>query len=165
MKHLKLFENFTLTDLEKGYQDAKGLVELGLMDQSDLKYFEDQLRIQRYIADGSNGDLDLRRTPIQSLVGLTEVGGTLDLRYSSIQDLGELRKVDGNLDLDGTPIKSLGELRKVDGYLWLKDSQIQDLGELREVGYLLNLTGTPIAKTHTEQEIREQVQVEGTVLL
>ena len=145
MKYLKLFENFSLEDLEQQYQDAKDLYELGLIDRTGLRYVEDQLKLERYIADGRKGCLDLARTGIQSLGKLTRVGGDLDLRYSSIQDLGELRKVGGYLDLEGTGIKSLGELR--------------------EVRYLLNLRGTPISKTHTEEEIRARVQVGGKVYL
>ena len=145
MKYLKIFENFSLSDLDQEFEEAKYLYDLGLIDKTGLRYVEDLVRLERYIAKGSKRDLYLVGTQIQSLGALTEVGGDLWLQDSQIQDLGALTKVDGNL--------------------WLKDSQIQDLGELREVGRNLGLKGTPIAKTHTEQEIREQVQVEGLVLL
>jgi hypothetical protein len=145
MKYLKIFENFSLSDLDQEFEEAKYLYDLGLIDKTGLRYVEDLVRLERYIAKGSKRDLYLVGTQIQSLGALTEVGGDLWLQDSQIQDLGALTKVVGNL--------------------WLKDSQIQDLGELREVGRNLGLKGTPIAKTHTEQEIREQVQVRGRVLL
>ena len=133
MKHLKLFENFSLEDLEQQYQATKALYELGLIDRTELRYVEDQLKLERYIANGCKGDLALSGTGIKSLGGLTEVAGNLDLRYSSIQDLGELRKVGGYLSLEGTGIQSLGELMEVVGYLDLQGTGIQSLGELRKV--------------------------------
>jgi hypothetical protein len=185
MKHLKLFENFTLTDLEQQYQEAQYLYKLGIIDRTGLRYVEDQLKLERYIADGSKGGLGLTGTPIQSLGELTRVGGDLDLYGTGIQSLGELREVGGDLDLRGTPIQSLGELREVGGTLNLRGTRIQSLGELREVGGNLNLRGTPIkslgeltqvgrylylidtpiSKTHTEREIKAMVRVRGQVLL
>jgi hypothetical protein len=184
MKHIKIFENFTLTDLEQHYQDAKDLYELGLIDKTELENVEAPLKLERYIQGLDQGNLDLSRTGIQSLGSLTRVGGYLNLAGTPIQSLGELREVVGNLNLHGTGIqslgelrevggldlrgsvvKSLGELRKVGGDLVLSRTGIQSLGELREVGGYLHLHGTPISKTHTEQEIRAQVRVDGPVLL
>ena len=165
MKYLKLFETFTLTDLEQQYQDAKDLYELGLIDRTGLRYVEDQLKLERYIADGSNGYLDLYGTGIQSLGELREVGGDLDLRGTPIQSLGKLREVRGTLNLRGTGIQSLGELREVGGNLNLYGTPIKSLGELTQVGRYLYLIDTPIAKTHTEREIKAMVRVRGQVLL
>ena len=185
MRYLKLFENFTLTELEQQYQDAQYLYKLGIIDETRLRYVKDQLKLERYIADGSKGGLGLYRTGIQSLGELTRVGGYLDLEGSQIQSLGELREVGGDLDLRGTPIQSLGKLREVRGTLNLRGTGIQSLGELREVGGNLNLYGTPIkslgeltqvgrylylidtpiSKTHTEREIKAMVRVRGQVLL
>ena len=121
MKYLKLFETFTLTDLEQQYQDAKDLYELGLIDRTGLRYVEDQLKLERYIADGSNGYLDLYGTGIQSL--------------------GELREVGGDLDLRGTPIKSLGELTQVGRYLYLIDTPIAKTHTEREIKAMVRVRG------------------------
>ena len=89
------------------------------------------------------GDLDLRGTPITSLGNLTSVGGYLDLNKTEITSLGNLTSVGGYLDLDKTKITSFGNLTSVGGDL--------DLYE------------TPIASKYTKEEIRQMVNVEGSI--
>jgi hypothetical protein len=76
---------------------------------------------------------------------LYSINGDLDLRGTPIKSLGNLTSVGGNLDLEGTPIKSLGNLTSVGGYL--------------------DLRRTPISKKFSRQEIRNKVDVQGTILL
>jgi hypothetical protein len=66
----------------------------------------------------------------------------------------------GYLDLEGTPLKTLPpNLIRVDGILNLINSKIISLGNLKYVGGSLWLKNTPISKTHTEEQIRQQVDV------
>ena len=93
-----------------------------------------QRQIQQYIKNGSKGDLDLARTPIQSLPDNLKVGGDLDLRYSQIKSLPDNLTVGGSLDLAGTPIQSLPANLTVAGdlYLW----------------------NTPLSNKYSEEELR-----------
>jgi len=135
-----------------------------------------------------NGDIDLSESDITTLGNLVEVGGWLDLRYcDNLQSLGKLRSVGGWLDLVGCKnLQSLGKLRSVGGELFLANSKnlqslgelrsvdggwldlygcenLESLGELRNVGGDLFLHGTPIAKTMTDEEIRNQVDIKGEI--
>ena len=108
-------------------------------------------RMQRYLERKGNplysvgGDLDLYGSEIKSLGNLTSVGGNLNLYGSSIESLGNLTSVGGDLDLRNTPIESLGNLTSVGGYLYLRN--------------------TPMSNKHTIQEIRQMVNVEGSIYL
>jgi hypothetical protein len=103
--------------------------------------------LQQHIA----GDLDLPRTPIESLDNVETVGGNLNLESTPITSLGNLETVGGNVILERTPIKSLGKLETVGGNLCLENTQIESLGNLHTVGDMvaktgdLYLSGTPIA--------------------
>jgi len=120
--------------------------------------------ILEYIKNGSKEDLYLERTPLKTLPpDLIEVGGFLWLYKSQITSLGGLESVNGALYLDNSPIISLGDLEYVGGNLWLRDTQIKSLGNLNYVGGNLYLFNTPISKTHTEEQIRQQVEVKGRI--
>ena len=129
------------------------------------------------------GDLDLGRTPIESLGNLQSVGGSLNLYDTPIKSLGSLQSVGGNLFLYVTPIESLGNLVSVGGGLNLEYSLIESLGNLTSVGgdldlgrtpikslgnlqsvggYLV-LRNTPISRKYSEEEIRQMVNVDGEI--
>ena len=58
-------------------------------------------KIQEYIRNGFEGDLDLRNSPIKFLPkNLTKVGGSLNLMYSQIEKLPDNFIVNGYLSLD-----------------------------------------------------------------
>jgi len=121
-------------------------------------------QIQDYIKNGSYGNLDLEGTPLKTLPpNLTRVGGYLDLTDSQITSLGKLKEVKGNLYLVKSKITSLGNLEYVGAYLNLNGSQITSLGNLEYVGYSLWLRNTPISETHTEEQIRKQVEIRGGI--
>ena len=75
-----------------------------------IELFGDWNALQKYLERKGNrpysigGDLNLYRTPIESLGSLTSVRGNLDLRETPIKSLGNLTSVGGYLDLYGTPI-------------------------------------------------------------
>ena len=128
-------------------------------------------RMQRYLDRKGNppysvgGNLNLEYTSIQSLGNLTSVEGNLNLYGSPIQSLGNLTSVGGYLDLRHTPIKSLGNLTSVGSYLDLENTPIKSLGNLKSVVGSLFLRNTPISKKHSEQEIKQMVNIEGDIYL
>ena len=137
-----------------------------------LKFFNDNwFQLQEFLEKKGNppysigGNLDLRKTPIESLGNLQSVGGDLDLRDTSIEFLENLTSVGGDLDLYNTPIKSLGNLTSVGGYLDLQVTYIESLGNLQSVGGDLYLYETPISEKYSEEEIRQMVNVEGDIYL
>ena len=76
-----------------------------------LKFFNDDwFQLQKFLETKGNppysikGDLDLEKTPVESLGNLQSVGGYLDLGRTPIESLGDLQSVGGNLYLNDTPI-------------------------------------------------------------
>ena len=93
------------------------------------------------------------------------IGGDLDLRKTPIESLGNLTSVGGDLDLYDTPIKSLGNLQSVGGYLDLERTTIQSFENLTSVGGYLSLKGTPLSMIYNREQIREMVNVGGRIFL
>ena len=111
------------------------------------------------------GSLDLRETNIESLRTLQSVGGYLDLFGTDIKSLGNLQSVGGGLDLYDTKIQSLGNLRSVGDDLDLRHSNIESFGNLRSVGGELYMYLTPMAVKYSKEEIKQMVQVDGSIIL
>ena len=137
-----------------------------------LEYFNNDWNLlQKYLKSKGNPlysigeNLDLRRTPIESLGNLISVGGDLHLRGTPIESLGNLTSVGGGIYLMKTPIKSLGNLTSVGGTLDLRGRPIKSLGNLTSVGGILNLIGTPLSKMYDSDEIRKMVKVDGKLYL
>ena len=118
-------------------------------------------QIQDYIKNGSEGDLNLRSTPITKLPdGLKRVGGNLNLIGTQITKLPDGLRVGGTLDLSGTQITTLPDGLSVGGYLYLKDTPITTLPNGLRVGGYLYLRDTPIAKLfiskkYTQEQIKQ----------
>ena len=100
-----------------------------------------QKRIQKYIKDGSKGDLDLSGTPIKKLPDNLKVSGDLNLYKTPIEKLPDNLQIGDSLDLGGTPIKKLPDNLKVGGYL--------------------NLINTPLSKTYSKRDIRDMIEEKG----
>ena len=137
-----------------------------------LKFFNDDWNLlQKFLESKGNppytisGNLDLYGTPIKTLGNLISVGGDLDLLNTSIESFGNLTSVGGYLDLRRTPIESLGNLHSVGGWLALEKSSIKSFGNLTLVGGTLDLRDTPLSEKYTEEEIRQMVNVGGSVHL
>jgi hypothetical protein len=113
-----------------------------------------QKKIQQYIKDGGEGDLDLRNTPITSLPNNLEVGGYLNLANTPITSLPNNLKVRSGIDLEETPITSLPNNLQVGGSLDLTYSDITSLPNDLKVRGSLYLGGTPLS-SKTEAEIRQ----------
>jgi hypothetical protein len=117
-----------------------------LENNMDLFVFFENLGndiIQKYIENGSVGDLNLSGMPIKTIGNLETVGGDLILsNCTSLTSLGNLETVGGWLTLrDCTSLKDLGNLKTVDGdWLILIDcTSLTSLGNLEEVVDSLNL--------------------------
>ena len=152
--------------------EEKVLVIPGLQFFGDVGSPEEKLEtwntVLSYVGDRKfkiNGDLNLARTPIESLGNLQSVGGNLNLADTPIKSLGNFQSVGGFLNLFRTPIKSLGNLQSVGGDLYLNGTPIKSLGNLQSVGGYLNLYGTPISKKYSEGEIRQMVNVKGNIYM
>ena len=137
-----------------------------------LKVFGDDWdELQKFLKSKGNppytigGDLFLFDTLIKSLGNLISVGGNADILNTSIESLGDLQSVGGYLDLRYTPIESLGNLQSVGSWLSLEKSSIESLGNLTSVGGALDLRDTPLSEKYTEEEIRQMVNVGGSVHL
>ena len=123
-------------------------------------------KIQEYIKNGSEGDLDLWRSPIQFLPrNLTKVGGKLNLMRSQIEKLPDNLTVNGTLDLDSCEnLKSLPNGLKVKYNLDLRYTNITSLPSDLEVGGILILYRTPITYIYTYKQIREMIpSVKGVI--
>ena len=137
-----------------------------------LKVFgDDWYELQKFLESKGNppytigGNLVLFDTLIKSLGNLISVGGNLYFENSPIESLGNLTSVGGYLNLRDTPIESLGNLTSVGGNLRLSGTPIKSLGNLISVGGDLDLRGTPLSEKYTEEEIRQMVNVGGSVHL
>jgi hypothetical protein len=73
-------------------------------DRSKNHLIATQKKIQQYIKDGSEGDLDLNNAPITSLPNGLTIGGDLDLSRTLIDSLPADLKVDGDLYILYTPL-------------------------------------------------------------
>jgi hypothetical protein len=105
--------------------------------------------------DDANGNLDLFNTKIKSLpLGLI-IKGNLNLGFTPITSLPLGLIVKGNFFLSNTKIKFLPSDLSVEGYFSLVNTKITSLPPDLKVGGNLYLGGTPLSKSHTEQEIRQ----------
>ncbi len=118
-------------------------------EEKDKKLlFRTYRKIRDYIKNGSQGDLDLRNSPIKFLPkNLTKVGGYLWLDFcENLQSLPNGLKVDGDLDLRFTNITFLPTDIQVKGDLDLRNSSIKSLPSDLEVGGDLILINSQIEK-------------------
>jgi hypothetical protein len=141
--------------------------------------------LQKYIKKKGNppyrivGNLDLSRTPIESLGSLRYVSGSLNISNSNVKSLGDLELVGkkfkaanslleslGNLkvvgldcDLTNTNIDSMGNLVEVGGSLSIEDTKVESFGKLVYVGKDLYIKGTPINIRLNKVEIRNILQI------
>ena len=124
-------------------------------------------KIQEYIKNGMEGDLDLFDTPITSLPSnLTKVGGDLILNRTEITSLPSNLTVGGYLGLYGTPITSLPDNLTVGGDLDLYGTPITSLPDNLTVRGSLHLNRTPLSEKYSEAEIRAMVpNVKGKILM
>ena len=121
-----------------------------------------QKKIQQYIKDGGEGDLDLDNAPIDSLPNsLTKVGGYLDLENTLITSLPDNLKVGGGLYLNKTKITSLPDNLQVGGNFDLEDIKITSLPDNLKVGGYLNLGNTPLSKKYSKEEIKKMIEDKG----
>jgi hypothetical protein len=145
--------------------------EQDVLELPSLDYFGDWETLQKFLKKRGyppysiNGDLDLRFTDIKSLGNLQYVGGYLDLRVTDIKSLGNLQSVGGYLNLVRTNIESLGNLQYVGGYLDLDGTNIESLENLQSVGGYLDLEKTPLSYIYSYYDIRNIVNVGGSIYI
>jgi hypothetical protein len=92
----------------------------------DIQRKKAEREVREYIRNGSQGDLNLRDTPIQSLPDNLTVNGNLNLFHcKNLKSLPDNLTVGGSLDLNDTSIQSLPDNLTVGGSLYLPYTQIQ----------------------------------------
>jgi len=64
-----------------------------------------------------------------------------------------------------TPIEHLDRLEYVGGMLNLEDSNIKSLKNLETVGSYVVLTGTPLSKITTEEELTNQISTRHRIYM
>ena len=126
-----------------------------------------QNKIQQYIKDGMEGDLDLSESPITSLPSnLTKVGGDLDLYSTPITSLPNNLIVGGDLDLSYTLIVSLPSNLVVGDNLYMAYTLITSLPSNLKISGDLILKNTPLSKKYSEADIRAMVpNFKGKILI
>ena len=112
-----------------------------------------------------DGDVSLYESEVTELKYLVKVGGYLDLYYTPIESLGNLKSVGGYLSLYKTKIESLPMLKYVGSGLSLRSSLIESLPKGLYVGGDLYLRMTPLSKTITEEELRDEITVGGKIFI
>jgi len=125
--------------------------EQDVLELPSLDYFGDWETLQKF--------LKKRGYPPYS------INGDLDLRFTDIKSLGNLQYVGGYLDLQRTGIESLGNLQYVGGYLDLRVTDIESLGNLQYVGGYLDLEKTPLSYIYSYYDIRNIVNVGGSIFI
>ena len=120
-----------------------------------------QKKIQQYIKDGGEGDLDLNNTPLTSLPDNLKVGGDLYLDNTSINSLPNNLKVGGSLNLGITKITSFPYNLQVGGRLYLYDTSLTSLPDNLQVGGYLDLSNTPLSKKYSKEEIKKMIEDKG----
>jgi len=156
---------FKVAETMKESNDFDWVKEHEFTHEEVIQHIKDNNLTEWTFGEHWGGDLNLWGTPITSLGNLQSVGGDLYLLRTKITSLGNLQSVGGNLDLEGTPITNLGNLESVGGGLYLRGTPITNLGNLESVGGGLYLRGTPISETHSEEQIRQSVQVGGDIYM
>lgn len=119
-------------------------------------------KIQEYIKNGSQGDLNLAETPITSLPEGLKVGKGLFLDKTPITSLPNGLEVGEHLSLRSTAITSLPEGLKVGGGLYLNHSKITSLPSGLKVGGDLYLNNTPITSLPNGLKVGENLYLEST---
>ena len=99
------------------------------------------------------GNLDLRKSSIESLGELTGVNGKLQLENChQLKSLGKLKKIKKNLSLNDE-IETLGDLEEVcEDLLLQRCGNLKDLGKLKTVNGTIYLKGSGITKKYIEEE-------------
>lgn len=96
---------------------------------------------------------------------LVMVSGNLEIFNRKGIKLPKLRLVSKNLELSFTNFITLPELEIVGENLELYKTKIESLPKLNKVGGYLNLQESPISNMITEKELRQQINVKGSILL
>jgi hypothetical protein len=126
-----------------------------------------QKQIKQYVVKGSKGNLRLTNTPIKNLPQeLRYVEGDLDLRKTSLDSLPQNLKIGDSLYLNSTPIKNLPQGLEVGGDLNINNTLINSLPKDMTVKGDLWAYYTPLSANYTEEQVRGMCpEIEGDVYL
>jgi len=144
-------------------------------------------RIQEYINNGSEGDLDLRGTPLTKLPdNLTKVDEVLNIIESNIEDLNNLEyvgeylftsksklrslppkltRIGRGLSLTGCPIDNIDNLKYVGGNLLINGTKIDELPKGLVVGGWIYYVNTPLSRRFPDQPSLEKHLKERNIIV
>ena len=125
---------------------------------------EAQEKIQQYIKDGSQGNLNLSGNPITSLPNNLTVNGNLNLNGTLITSLPNNLTVNGGLYLSETPITKLPDNLTVSGDLYLTRTKITSLPNNLTVNRDLYLDGTLITKLPDNLKVIGSLNLDHTLV-
>lgn len=125
---------------------------------------EAQEKIQQYIKDGSQGNLNLSGNPITSLPDNLTVNGNLNLNGTLITSLPNNLTVNGGLYLSETPITKLPDNLTVSGDLYLTRTKITSLPNNLTVNRDLYLDGTLITKLPDNLKVIGSLNLDHTLV-
>jgi hypothetical protein len=121
-------------------------------------------KIQQYIKDGSQGNLNLSGNPITSLPDNLTVNGNLNLNGTLITSLPNNLTVNGGLYLSETPITKLPDNLTVSGDLYLTRTKITSLPNNLTVNRDLYLDGTLITKLPDNLKVAGSLNLDHTLV-
>lgn len=140
---------------ELSWNEIAELSEINVLDSSYAK-------IDRYIKNGSVGDLDLDRAALLFLPDNLKVGKNLWLRYTPIKSLPAGLVVSGSLLLTGSKIENLPTGLKVGRNIWLNSSNIKSLPDNFTVNGDLDLSETKLTRLPNRLKIQRNFYLRNT---
>jgi hypothetical protein len=151
-----------LIDLLENLLENKILVPRRTPEERQKNYLiATQKRIEQYIKNGGQGDLDFNKSPIKSLPDNLKVGGDLILYFcKDFQLLPNGLEVNGTLRLKDTPIKSLPNDLKVGESLFLLGTYITSLPDSFKINGTLSLEYSSTLKS-----LPDNLKVGGDLIL
>ena len=120
---------------------------------NDLPLTKDDLNV--------NGNLNLAKTPINSLPDNLNVDGDLIISNTKIKSLPDNLNVNGNLNLNHTLIKELPDNLNVPGWLSISNTKIETIPNNLNIGQYLYISNTPLSKKYTKEQIIKMIEENG----
>jgi len=150
-------------------EQLKILVEYGIRDKvfnvpgeslEDKDFFYKMYKLYRDNKESKNY-VGIRVIGDFNLMGV--LGGNLSSEL--IYFCNNLVQVDGDLKVVNNYMVNFPKLRRVQGNMTLSMTEVESLPELIYVGGDLKIKVTPLGERTTEEELRNQINVDGDIIL
>jgi hypothetical protein len=152
-------------NLYSKFKDKRNWLGIEVHGDIDFSYdYDEHLRDFCNVLVEVTGNLEINNRKGISFPLLEKVGGNLNVEMTSVE-LPKLKYVGGDFKGYNSGLTELPELEYVGGRLSLRRTNIKDLPKLKYVGDFLNIIFTPLAKTTTEEELRDKIDVKYEIYL